>query len=281
MARCIYLLPNPAFENEKALKQASWLRRQLAERQVDHQVFDEAWPEDLSGASEVWIIGGDGTLNHFINRFPGCTLPLALFPGGTGNDFHWMLYGETSLEAQLGRVLQASPRPVDAGTCNGQLFLNGIGIGFDGAIVRDLIGKKKLAGKASYLLSILKNILRYEERSFNLQAGAEKLQQDCLMISVANGKRYGGGFCVAPRAHVDDGLLDLALIGRISPLKRMRYLPVMERGQHLALPFVTYRQLASVVIETAVPVPAHADGEYFTAARFEIGLLPARFSFIY
>ena len=159
--------------------------------------------------------------------------------------------------------------------------MNGVGIGFDGAIVKDLLGKKKLAGKASYLVSVLKNMLGYSEKSCVIQTPGGIIEQDCFMISVANAKRYGGGFMVAPRASVNDGVLDLSIVGKISPLKRIRYLPVIEKGKHLELPFIRYDQVPFVKVNASQQLHAHLDGEYLSASEFDIRLLPGRFSFLY
>ena len=150
----IALVCNPTPENEKAIGVLARVKALLSFREIAFQAFDQHWPQHFEGFTSCWIIGGDGTLNRFINAYPGITLPLSIFKGGSGNDFHWMLYGETGIEEQVTNVLQGVARPVDAGICNDKLFLNGVGIGFDGAIVHDLLGKKKLAGKASYLLSV-------------------------------------------------------------------------------------------------------------------------------
>lgn len=252
----------------------------LERKGLSFQIFLE-WPGSWAGFEQVWVVGGDGTLNWFINQYPDIKLPLAVFPGGSGNDFQWMLYGDLSLADQVDLVLGATPRAVDAGSCNGRLFLNGVGIGFDGAIVHDLLGKRKMAGKASYLLSILKHIMGYREKKCTLATDNETITENCLMISVANGSRYGGGFHVAPHARADDALLDVNLVGAISPMKRMRYLPVIEKGEHLSLPFVRYSQTARITVTSGSPQHAHLDGEYIFTDRFEIDVLPSRFLFKY
>jgi len=277
----IALLCNPTRENEKALRIANNIAILLSGIDIPHKIFTSTWPESFNGFTEVWIIGGDGTMNWFINQYPDIRLPLALFAGGAGNDFHWMLYGNKTTEQQVDLVLQSTPQLVDAGTCNEKLFLNGVGIGFDGAIVHDLLGKKKLAGKASYLLSILKHIIGYHEKPCVLEMAGETIKEDCFMISVANGKRYGGGFHVAPNAVLNDGLLDLNIVGRISPIKRMKYMPVIEKGEHLDLDFVKYRQTKKISIHCASKLHAHIDGEYFYRDRFDIDVLPKRFPFLY
>jgi YegS/Rv2252/BmrU family lipid kinase len=277
----IAVVCNPTPGHEKARREADNIVLLLHGMGVRHSLFDTTWPTDFEAFSEVWIAGGDGTLNWFINQYPDIQRPLSIFAGGSGNDFHWMLYGDKTVEEQVELLLQADAHSVDAGSCNGKLFLNGVGIGFDGAIVRDLLGKKKLAGKASYLLSILKHIAAYHEKSCRLQMPSEIISQDCFMISVANARRYGGGFHVAPKASLTDQLLDINIVGKISALKRIRYLPVIEKGEHLGLDFIQYRQVNTVSISSPAPLHAHVDGEYICADRFDIQVLPKRFSFVY
>jgi diacylglycerol kinase (ATP) len=277
----IALVCNPTRENEKSLRITGSIEILLSGMDIHHKVFTSAWPQTFNEFTEVWIIGGDGTINWFINQYPSIQLPLALFGGGSGNDFHWMLYGNKTTEQQVEQVLEGVPQLVDAGVCNEKLFLNGVGIGFDGAIVHDLLGKKKLAGKASYLLSILKQMVGYHEKPCVLQMPGETIKQDCFMISVANGRRYGGGFHVTPNAILIDGLLDINIVGKISPIKRMKYLPVIEKGEHLNLDFIKYRQTDKIIISSPTKLHAHLDGEYIYADVFDIEILPRRFSFIY
>lgn len=276
----IALLVNPTKENDKAVRVANHLTILLTKKEIAHKVFATEWPSSLNGFTEVWVSGGDGTLNWFVNQYPDADLPIATFPGGSGNDFHWILYGEGSVDDHFERVLHAQPRKVDAGICNGRLFVNGVGIGFDGAIVKDLLGKRKMAGKASYLLSILKHIVGYTEKFCSIQMAGESISQPCFMISVANGRRFGGGFLVTPLASTTDARLDLNIVGRIPPLKRIKYLPVIERGEHLTLPFVQYRQDVHVQIASPEKLHAHIDGEYLYAGNFDISILPGRFSFL-
>jgi YegS/Rv2252/BmrU family lipid kinase len=276
----IVLLCNPTPENRHAKTVADELLVLLSARHISHTLFVAAWPAHLEGYTEAWIIGGDGTLNWFINHYPDLSIPITVFKGGSGNDFHWMLYGDVTVTEQVGRVLLENTQHVDAGRCNGQLFLVGVGVGFDGAIVRDLLGKKKLAGKASYLLSILKNIALYAEHVYEIFLEGKKIAGACLLISVANGKRFGGGFVVAPLASLTDGLLDLNVIGKVAAYKRIMFLSSIEKGQHLRHPFVQYEQAGSVRITSPTPVHAHVDGEYIFANTFEIECLPNKFLFL-
>lgn len=276
----IAIICNPTAYNKKALQLADSIALVLQQKGISFSIFIQYWPQQWNNFTEAWIIGGDGTVNYFINHYPTLQLPLTVFAAGTGNDLHHMLYGDLDYRQQIETVLIATPQKIDAGSCNGRLFLNGLGIGFDGAIVHDLLGKSKRPGKASYLLSVLKHIFQYKETGTTLTFPQQQLCGETFMISVANGKRYGGGFTVAPKATVSDGLLDVMVIEKITAATRLRYLPFIEQGDHLHLPFVKYQTTHHVIIETAVPVHAHMDGEYLIDKRFKVECLPQHFSFL-
>jgi diacylglycerol kinase (ATP) len=276
----IAVICNPTKYNAKALRMADAVSVLLQSKNIAYSIFTTYWPTTWQNFTHAWVIGGDGTLHHFINQYPDLHIPLSIFNGGTANDFHWMMYGKINLEDQVTKILNSEPSFIDAGTCNGRFFLNGAGIGFDGAIVKDVIGKSKLNGKFSYLYSILKNVLFYKEYNAEIKLENATVSQKCFMINVANGKRYGGGFHVTPKASVTDGLLDINIVGKVLPLKRIRYLPVIEKGRHMELPFVLYKQESKIYIKTNRIVDAHLDGEYFSAKEFKIECLPKKILFV-
>jgi diacylglycerol kinase (ATP) len=275
----IALIINPL--HQKALAVGDEIAIILKQKNIEHSIFSTNWPVEWTDFTEAWIVGGDGTLNYFINHYPQLYLPMAIFKGGTGNDFQWLLYGEISVAEQVEKVLQASLKKVDAGYCNNQLFINGVGIGFDGKVVQDLLGKKKWNARLSYYKIVLRNILFFKEFLCTVSTETFNWGKKCLMLSVANGRRYGGGFNVNPDGLINDARLDVYIIGHVTPLMRFKYLPLIEKGTHINLPVVTYLKTGSIHIKAAGIVPAHVDGEYFDASEFVIECLPAKFLFLY
>jgi diacylglycerol kinase (ATP) len=278
----IAIATNTLAGNGKAIRLAVKIEGMLTERKLTSQIFTEKdWDDRMYQYDQVWIVGGDGTLNYFINRYPSIKKPFCIFKGGTGNDFHALLYDKITAEEQVAHVLQAFPKPIDAGKCNERYFLNGVGIGFEGAVAKSLQGVKKWSGKTSFMLSILKHIFFYKEQRYAVSSGEKTMEAPFLMISIANGTRYGGGFYVAPLARPDDGLLDANLVSPLSPFKRLKYLPVIEKGKHLGLPFIDHYQTRKIHIRSSQPIQAHLDGEYFESNELQIEILPARFNFIF
>ena len=101
------------------------------------------------------------------------------------------------------------------------------------------------------------------------------------MINIMNGKTLGGGFGVAPEASLSDGKLDLNIVKEIAPLKRLYYVPIIKKGNHIDLPFIKYRQGDKVEILSPQLLPSHIDGEYFSSDHFIIECLPGKYSFIW
>lgn len=277
----IAIVCNPLAGVGKAVILAQQIASELSKRQVSHELIIDNWPVAFTNFTDVWICGGDGTLNFFINHYPAIQLPLVIFKGGTGNDFHWLLYGTQTLEEQLQVALQATPKPIDIGKCNERYFINGAGIGFEGEVARALTGKKKLPGKTSFFITILKKIFGYRCKEYTIQSAEYNSIGKKLLIDISNGRRAGGGFHIAPEARADDGFFDVVIAGPLTVLQRLLYLPVIEKGKHLPLKVITHFHTQTIHIESSSPLQYHLDGEYDTDAEIEIEMLPARLLFRY
>lgn len=277
----VAILENPRAGKGKSAALSAWLLNELQERQIPATIYQDKWPSSLKSFSDVWLIGGDGTINYFINQYPDCDQALAIFKSGTGNDFAWKLYGDKTNAEQLEQVLQATPRYVDAGRFNDHLFINCLGLGFDGEIVRYMRSIRMLGGKLGYLLAVVRKVFGFREKQFTIQAGAAQWQGFFLLVMVVNSSRAGGGFFVAPEASVEDGRLDMVLCDPLPLFKRLRYLPVIQKGEHLHLPFVTHRQGTSFHISCSETVDIQADGDLYTEKELMIEVLPGKFRFRY
>jgi YegS/Rv2252/BmrU family lipid kinase len=263
----------------RAVMLAETIAKKLTSKNIVHTIFKEAWPDHFENFTDIFIVGGDGTLNYFINQYPGIKLPLVIFKGGTGNDFHWLLYGHKTLEEQLETALSEDPKPIDLGKCNGLYFINGAGIGFEGEIANALTGKKKQPGKTSFLITILKKIVTYRSKIYFLKSGEHKSAGKKLLVDISNGQRAGGGFHIAPQAEADDGLFDVVIVDALSPLQRLRYLPVIEKGKHLHLSFIHHFRTERITIESNELIQYHLDGEYDEAQKLEIEISPGALNF--
>lgn len=277
----IAVVCNPLAGAGRAVDYANRLCGELEKKQLPFTLFTGTWPDDFEGFTEVYIAGGDGTVNFFVNKYPNIQLPLAVFNAGTGNDFHWLLYGTQPFMEQLNLVLQADPKPIDLGRCNEYYFINGVGVGFEGEVAKALTGRKKQPGKTSFLWCVIRKIFTYRSSQYSILSDEMSISGKKLLVDIANGRRAGGGFHIAPESDANDGLFDVVIAEALTPLQRLRYLPVIEKGKHLKLHFIEHHRTNRLRIESETPIRFHLDGEYREASSLAIEMLPGRLKFLY
>ena len=106
----------------------------------------------------------------------------------------------------------------------------------------------------------------------NNQGWTARSDQPALLAAFANTSSYGGGMKIAPRAKMDDGLLDVCIVGSIDRFRLLRLAPTVYGGHHLGIREVEYFQASHVRVETERPLDVYADGEYVcqTPAEFSV-----------
>lgn len=276
----IALLINPV-KNKKRKYVADKIVNILSVRKISFISFSEFWPDDINIYEEAWIIGGDGTLNYFLNFYRNVEIPISIFKAGTGNDFAWKLYGEMNIIEQVDHVLRAKSYYVDAAKCNNQIFINGVGIGFDGEVVRSIKTIRFLGKHLGYLWIVLKKIFSFKEYNYQIKFNDVMLSEKFLLVIITNSKRVGGGFMVSPLADIADGKLNMILCKPLSVLKRLFNLPLIEKGKHLKKKFIIHKEIGSVSILCDRKIFAHVDGELISSQSFEITVIPKKYLFKY
>lgn len=279
--KLIAVVVNPAAGAGNSRVVARSVTQRLTREGMPHTIFMEDWPTSFFGYTDLWLIGGDGTLHEFINRYPDLSIPITILKGGSGNDFNWLLFGEKSLDEMMDAGLNADARKIDVGLCNGRYFINGLGIGFDGSVARQLTHTSKKPGITSYWRAVIRQLLIYRERNYQIVCDDQEYTGKKLLLNIMNGQRSGGGFWVAPGAQPDDGLLQALIVNPLSFWKRIWYLPMIEKGRHTRLPFVSFFSTRRMVVSSLQLMDAHLDGEYLQAQQFEISIVPGKFWFRY
>lgn len=223
----------------------------------------------------VLIVGGDGTLNDVVNSIPeNFKPPILILPCGSGNDFAKYIHGNKRLEEILACLKNNSSKASDCGVCNNKRFINGLGIGFDGWVAgKANEGPAWLPAQLKYHLAILRGLFKFKFFESNLGKS--------LIIAVANGPTYGGGFKIAPNANPFDGKLDLWQIEPINLIKRPYYLTLIKNGNHQnqSGPY-SHKSVSEIKIQSSQVIPAHLDGEYFESNIFEINILKGFVKFL-
>jgi YegS/Rv2252/BmrU family lipid kinase len=277
MKETYLIICNPKAGKGKSLTLLAKLEDFLVHNNLKYETCQLSYPEDLSKYSCVIIIGGDGTVNYVLNHYKNISIPIAIIKGGTGNDYATLHLGNIIYEKQFEVAIQHKTIAVDAGLCNHKIFINGVGIGFDGWVVKKNIGKRFFSGITAYYSTIISLLLFYKESTIKIITPEESFEQATFMMSIAKGKTYGGGFKVAPDAHPCNGHFDFIVIGKIGLFNRFRYLPIIEKGKHLTLPFVKCLATKKIEVIANHPIQAHLDGEWMESDKFELEIMPKKY----
>ena len=224
------------------------------------------------GANVVAAAGGDGTLGEVVNGIAETGAHLGLLPLGTGNDFARSLGLHNDMERAVETLFHGTPQPIDLGRTQGRWFINVAGCGFD-AVVADRVnrGFRFLHGTAAYLAAVAQSLLALRPVPMQLTLDDETQEVRGVLCAVANAPMYGGGMKIAPQARIDDGWLDVCLIGDATKLEFVRAFPRVFAGTHGSHPKVTMFRARHVLIESTPALPLLVDGEV-------IGTTPAEFT---
>jgi YegS/Rv2252/BmrU family lipid kinase len=239
-----------------------------------------------AGATRLLVAGGDGTASEVVAGLLDAGLAdrvqLAFLPLGTGGDLARTLGTPRSLPAALAVLAAGGERRLDAGrlvyhTPDGaerrSYFVNVASGGLSGFV--DLLVNqtpKLLGGTASFLVGTLRALARWRDVACTVRVDGETIHEGPLVLATAaNGRCFGGGMQVAPRARPDDGLLDVVVVAGAPKRRLLANLPRLYRGSHLGLPEVRFRQGRCLELEPGEPWFLDVDGECFAArgARFE------------
>ena len=255
------------------------------------------------GYDVIVAAGGDGTAQEVVNglmigghgEIGGSTL--GSIPIGSGNDFAWMMGVAPGVrrtrnlqlvQAAAQKILAGKTRSIDLGkicdesnTC--RYFDNGVGIGFDGIVNIESRKIQRLRGFLMYTVAVLRTMLYYycAPRAV-LELDEQHIEKSTLMLSVANGRRYGGGFYVTPQAEVDDGQFDVCLVEQVSRIEMLKLLLLFMKGTQATNPHVQMMRAKRVIVRCDEGYAVHADGEIFatSAKSLTVELLPQRLKVI-
>lgn len=229
------------------------------------------------GCDTVVAVGGDGTWSNVADAIlrDGADCRLGLVAAGSGNDFAKSVgapAGDPSATARL--AVDGPELRVDVGRVEGRAFLNVCGFGFDVTVLREMERIPALRASALYAAAAARQLFAYRGEEVTVDPpGAPRKH---LLLAIANGRRFGRGFRIAPSASLTDGLLDAVAIGAAAPLRRVRLLAAALRGAHTAFPEVCTRQAAEFLLAFSAPPIYETDGELRQArtAELRVSCLP-------
>ena len=225
------------------------------------EAFDRLRDQVADGVDGVVAVGGDGLVNIALQVTGGTGIPLGIVPAGTGNDIARSLgLPRKDPVAAVDLVVGGRTRPIDLGRANGRWFAGVLGSGFDSMVNERANRMSWPNGRSRYNLAIVAELRTFRPVPYVLELDGQRLESEAMLVAVGNGTSYGGGMQVCPGAVLDDGLLDVTLLGPISKPEFLRVFPRVYKGTHVEHPAVSVRRARTVSLH-ADGVTAYADGE--------------------
>ncbi len=244
------------------------------------------------GYNQIIAVGGDGTINEIVNGIMGsrsnvrAPATLGIVPLGTGSDFIKVLDGvrPNDLTGAVRRIAIGRTSAVDVGRIRARnpfqeherYFINGMGMGVDAQVTVESLKITHFKGRAVYLMAILRALSTYRAYPMSVRFDQQQIHKRMLFTSIANGRCQGGSFWMTPEALINDGWLDLCMVDHLRPDQIMRYLPLLMRGTHTRLRYVTMGRARHITVDCVAPFPVAADGEVIAtdARHVEVEVLP-------
>jgi len=234
-------------------------------------------------ARELGLIaaGGDGTVFETVNglfRNPaGPAVPLGVIPMGTGNSFARDIDLRTGQARKALEIIAGgATRRVDVGRCQAgdheYHYLNILGIGFV-TDVTATASRLKILGSAAYTVGVVYRTGFLDTFRLRLELDGEVIERDTTFLEISN-SRYTADFLMAPNASIDDGLLDITLLGPISRRRLLRLFPTVFRGEHVRYDEVeTFRARRIITVVNEHPKTLSPDGELIGETPAEVECL--------
>jgi diacylglycerol kinase (ATP) len=253
---------------KKAIEQVDNLTQKLRDSYDINVVLTRAKGDAIglaarwaSGCDIIVSVGGDGTLNEVVqgvmsvNENNRQNLEIALMPLGSGNDFARNFGWNSSIDALLerikgGRIICCDVFTIQNSLSEKEHFINIADAGMGPAVVKNV---NKLPsswnGKLKFGLSILKTFPGYKKSFYEVKMDGEVWSGKALTVVVANGKYFGSGLGIAPDAELDDGLIEVVIIGNVSILTYLKKISLLKKCQRIEHPEIIYKKARVVEIQ--------------------------------
>jgi diacylglycerol kinase (ATP) len=284
------VIVNPASGGGRALRAETEVASLLAARGYHATFLHSKSSEDIreqaaraagQGFRNVVALGGDGAFHHLVEGIRGTDVMAGFFPAGNGNDIARALGIPRDPVTAAHAFLHAQPRAVDLvrvvfsdGSVAHYMGAGGMGLDAEAAHLANT-RFRAWPGVTRYLAGAFTIFFREPLLDVAVEMDAAIWSGRALFVAVANATSYGSGVRIAPQAEMDDGLLDVVIVGDVGLLRLLEAIPiVLTTGDLRGFPEVTRYRCRRVSLRADRAARVHGDGEALGAAPAEFEILP-------
>lgn len=295
----VFILNPEAGKNHKALSMVPIIQRLCKKYNFNYQIHMSESGADIvnfvkktcsdGGQYRFYACGGDGTLSYVVNGMVdsrGCCV--GVLPLGTGNDFIKNFEPIEKDFLDIEKQLFGSLKKVDLIKYNDRYCVNICNIGFDADVATSMPSFKKIplvTNKAAYNLAIVYRLFHKLGLPIEVYADDELFfRGKSLMCAVSNGKKCGGGFCVSPKAVVDDGFIDVNIVTPPSRLQLSPFVKNISEGTQMEKEntknYVYHTRCKKVLVKCKHLINLVNDGESEHLREVTFEIVPNAIDFI-
>jgi diacylglycerol kinase (ATP) len=289
MQRHIIYIINPISGTRTKKDLQSFIEQKTKEQAIPYHIFPSAADGDYSfihsvinqeKITDVVIAGGDGTINRAVSSLMNFDINFGIIPCGSGNGLAFTAKIPKQPTGALDIIFKGKASAIDGFYINDQFACMLCGLGFDAKIAHEFAQHSK-RGLSTYVKLVLKNFFSAKTYPFEIQLADQSFNTDAFFVSIANSNQFGNNFTIAPKASLNDGLLDIVIATRqkktglfLQILKQVRNRNPLQRSEMVAdKKGVVYFQTEKLTIINRSLAPLHIDGDPAeTSGKFVIAV---------
>jgi len=237
---------------------------------------------DINNYDGILTVGGDGTLFEVINGLLKNNLdikiPIGQIPVGTGNSFIKDL-GINNLEDSIRVIIEGKTKAVDLGEFSyskgKHFFINLLGTGFVSNVAYRA-RKYKIFGSLSYIFGVLEEVVVLKSTKIEITIDGKLFEREAVFTEICNSRYTGGDMLMAPNAKIDDGLLDIVILNKVSRRKLLSLFPLLFKGEHIMDDAVEVFTGKNISLKSDKKLVLTPDGETFGETPIEVVIHPGK-----
>ena len=213
----------------------------------------------------IYVVGGDGTLTRTLPGIVGTKNKLGIIPSGSGNDTYKAI-----------KMLPKGESTIDLGKINDTYFINVACTGLDAEVGNnvDVLRNTFIPTSQLYNASIIYTFVKFKFKKVIFKTSIKTISSKYSIISICNGSYYGGGYNIAPKSNLTDGMFDIYYVEKMNRLKIIALILKLKKGKHEGKRRVHKFRTNHVELEIEQEVTFNVDGEKLTNNKFIIDILP-------
>jgi YegS/Rv2252/BmrU family lipid kinase len=287
----IFYINNPAAGHKNGEKFFPLIIKEFENQKIEVDSVKTEYPNhateivnrlDFTKYDGLAVSGGDGSLFEIVNGYfsnPSIKrIPIGIIPVGRGNAFarDINLFLDRWQES-ISVIKSQNTKMVDVGMFSSNnkkfYFINILGFGFVTDVGKTAF-KLRAFGDLSYILGVFHATISLKPFMLQLEIDGKQIERENVFVEISNSRYTGKDFLMAPNASIEDGLLDVTLLNKLTRIKLMQCLPKIFTGEHLKMREVETFKAREIKIVTTPKKLLTPDGQLMESTPIEIECIP-------